>query len=106
LKTTSLAVVVGGAVYELFTVGNQISTYNTEVIPLLFVVSIWYLAMTSVLTFAQYYIERYYARGSQRQLPPTPLQRFRRLLFNWHGGMPLEHGRDVVAVQRNDSGIR
>ena len=86
LKTTSLAIVAGGAVYELFTVGDQIASFNTQYIPLLFVVSIWYLAMTSVLTFAQYYIERYYARGAQRQLPPTPIQRFRHLFFTAHAG--------------------
>ena len=33
--------------------------------------------MTSVLMVGQYYIERYYARGSVRALPPTPLQRLR-----------------------------
>ena len=31
--------------------------------------------MTSILTVGQYYIERHYARGSNRILPPTPLQR-------------------------------
>jgi polar amino acid transport system permease protein len=31
--------------------------------------------MTSVLMIGQYYIERYYARGSVRNLPPTPLQK-------------------------------
>ena len=50
--------------------------------------SIWYLAMTSVLTFGQYYVERYFARGASRQLPPTPLQRFRRLLFHFHEPPP------------------
>jgi polar amino acid transport system permease protein len=31
----------------------------------------------------QYYLERYYARGSQRSLPPTPLEKLRMRL----GGM-------------------
>jgi polar amino acid transport system permease protein len=44
--------------------------------------------MTSILTVGQYYIERYYARGAQRELPPTPLQRFQRLLFTFHGPPP------------------
>ncbi len=84
LKTTSLAILAGGAVTELFTVGDQISSYNFKVIELLFVISIWYLVMTSILTFGQYYLERYFARGSARQQPPTPLQRFRRMLFTFH----------------------
>ena len=42
--------------------------------PTLVMASLWYLAMTSVLMVGQYYIERYYARGSVRSLPPTPLQ--------------------------------
>ncbi len=31
--------------------------------------SLWYLLMTSILTFGQYYLERYFARGALRQLP-------------------------------------
>jgi polar amino acid transport system permease protein len=30
----------------------------------------------------QYYVERHYARGSLRALPPTPLQRLRRSLLH------------------------
>ena len=46
-------------------------------IPLLMVASIWYLFLTSVLTIGQFYVERYFARGATRELPPTPLQRLR-----------------------------
>ena len=42
------------------------------------VASLWYLLMTSVLTSGQYYVERYFARGATRELPPTPIQRLRR----------------------------
>jgi polar amino acid transport system permease protein len=87
LKTTSLAIVVG-SVYELTTVGQQISNYNFKVIELLFVVSFWYLVMTSVLTCLQYYVERRFARGAQRALPLTPLQRARRLLLGVHAPPP------------------
>ncbi len=45
--------------------------------PLLICAAIWYLAITSVLMVGQYYLERHYARGSQRALPPTPLQKLR-----------------------------
>ena len=34
---------------------------------MLVMASLWYLAMTSVLMVGQYYIERYYARGSVRR---------------------------------------
>jgi len=81
LKTTSLAYTA--SVPELFTRSNQIANANYQVVELLFVASIWYLFMTSILTVGQYYIERYFARGSQRALPETPLQRFRRLFFSY-----------------------
>jgi polar amino acid transport system permease protein len=86
LKTTSLAFVA--SVPELFTRSHQIASSNFRVVELLFVASLWYLALTSVLTVGQYYLERYFARGSQRELPPTPLDRFRRLLFTFHGPPP------------------
>jgi polar amino acid transport system permease protein len=47
---------------------------------MLIMASLWYLAITSVLMVGQYYLERYYARGSVRNLPPTPLQKLRRRL--------------------------
>jgi polar amino acid transport system permease protein len=86
LKTSSLAFIA--AVPELFTRGEQISSANFFIIELLFVVSAWYLFMTSILTFGQFYLERYFARGAQRELPPTPIQRFRRMLFRFHEPPP------------------
>jgi polar amino acid transport system permease protein len=88
LKTTSLAAFVAGT--ELFSAASNIYSANFETIPLLIVASLWYLAMTSVLYVGQYYLERYYARGSSRQLPPTPLQRIRRGVFSF--------GHDPVAT--------
>ena len=41
------------------------------------VATVWYLIITTVLTSAQYYVERHFARGTARVLPPTPLQRLR-----------------------------
>jgi polar amino acid transport system permease protein len=87
LKTSSLAFVA--TVPELFTRQEQISNANFDVIELAIVASLWYLAMTSVLTVGQYYVERYFARGAQRELPLTPLQRFRRMLFTFHAPPPL-----------------
>ncbi|HEY7925832.1 MAG: amino acid ABC transporter permease [Candidatus Dormibacteria bacterium] len=87
LKTSSLAFIA--TVTELFTRQQQISSANFRVIELAIVASIWYLFMTSILTFGQYYVERYYARGAQRELPLTPLQRFRRIVFQGHAPPPL-----------------
>jgi polar amino acid transport system permease protein len=88
LKTSSLAFVA--TVPELFTRQEQISNANFDVIELAIVASIWYLAMTSILTIGQYYVERYFARGAQRELPLTPLQRFRRMLFTFHAPPPQD----------------
>ncbi len=87
LKTTSLAFVA--SVPELFTRADQIANSNFRYVELLFVASFWYLVMTSVLTVGQFYLERYFARGSQRELPLTPLQRFRRMLFTFRVPTPL-----------------
>jgi polar amino acid transport system permease protein len=86
LKTSSLASIA--TVGELFYVQGQISNANFDIVELLVVASLWYLLMTSILTFGQFYLERYFARGSARQLPLTPLQRYRRMLFNTHVDVP------------------
>jgi polar amino acid transport system permease protein len=81
LKSTSLLAVV--AVAELYTAATQISSQNLRQVELLIVASIWYLAMTTALSIPQYYLERYYGRGTARELPPTPWQQFR----GWTGRM-------------------
>ena len=88
LKTSSLASIA--TVGELFYVQEQIASATFNVVELLVVASIWYLVMTSILTFGQYYLERYFARGSARQLPLTPLQRFRRMLLRSHIPPPTD----------------
>jgi polar amino acid transport system permease protein len=75
LKTTSLVAFIG--LQELLGTVQLIYGANFKQIPLLAVASLWYLIMTSVLSVGQYYIERRYARGASRALPPTPLQRLR-----------------------------
>ena len=77
LKTTSLVSVIGYA--ELLFTAQIIYGRTFQTIPLLITVSIWYVVVTSVLYVGQYYLERYFARGSLRGLPPTPLQRLRML---------------------------
>lgn len=94
LKTSSLASVI--TVTELLYAVQLIYSVNFKTIPLLIVASIWYLIMTSLLTVGQYYIERYYARGAARELPPTPLQRLRRNLFITHDSLAAQ----PVAIPR------
>jgi polar amino acid transport system permease protein len=71
LKTSSLVSFI--AVPELFQQGQNIINRTFITIPILLMVSIWYLAMTSVLTIGQFYIERYFGRGSSRSLPTATL---------------------------------
>jgi polar amino acid transport system permease protein len=78
LKTTSLASVI--TVTELLYAVQLIYSVNYKTIPLLLVASAWYLFLTSILMSGQYYIERYYAKGSSRQLPMTPIQKIRNLV--------------------------
>jgi polar amino acid transport system permease protein len=78
LKGTSIVSVL--AVVDLLYSVEIVYNRTYQVIPLLLVATLWYVAVTSVLTAGQYYVERYYARGSQRELPPTPPQRARALL--------------------------
>ncbi|HVX47468.1 MAG TPA: amino acid ABC transporter permease [Mycobacteriales bacterium] len=75
LKTTSLVSVI--SVFDILGSVKRIYASNYQYMALLLVASLWYLLMTSILSIIQYYIERYYARGASRELPPTPLQRLR-----------------------------
>ncbi|MEO6858040.1 MAG: amino acid ABC transporter permease [Solirubrobacteraceae bacterium] len=64
LKNTSLISVTAYA--ELLYSVQEIYDVNFQVIPLLIVASIWYLALTSVLYVGQYFIERRFGRGFSR----------------------------------------
>ena len=75
VKGTAVLFVI--AIPELFYAVQVIYNRNSRVIPLLLVAVVWYTIITTILSIAQYYIERYYARGTVRVLPPTPLQRAR-----------------------------
>jgi len=85
LKTTSLVVAVPLTI-DLYSKSREIALSLFQPVPLLICAAIWYLAITSVLMTGQYYLERYFARGSQRALPPTPLQKLRRRTLGWRGG--------------------
>ena len=66
LKNTSLAVAVGGSLYELLTQAQHICDATYQTIPLLIVACLWYLAMTSLAYVGQYFLERRYGRGFSR----------------------------------------
>jgi polar amino acid transport system permease protein len=85
LKTTSLVSVI--AVSDLLYSVQLIYGQNYKQIPLLVVACIWYLLFTTVLSIGQYYLERRFARGNVRNLPPTPLQRLRAMAGARRGGI-------------------
>ncbi|WP_327748029.1 amino acid ABC transporter permease [Streptomyces europaeiscabiei] len=76
IKGTSLVFYV--SLLDLFGTAQAMgSTYPGDIVPLLLVSTVWYLILTSVVSIIQFYVERYYARGATRTLPPTPLQKLR-----------------------------
>ncbi|MFE2987180.1 amino acid ABC transporter permease [Streptomyces sp. NPDC059262] len=80
LKTTSLVSAV--QYYELLRYAQDIGQTSGSPVEMLFLAAAWYLIMTSILSVGQYYLERYYARGSSRSLPPTPFQKIRANLLS------------------------
>ncbi|MET9671317.1 MULTISPECIES: amino acid ABC transporter permease [unclassified Streptomyces] len=81
LKTTSLVAAV--QYYELLRQAQDIGQTSGAPVEMLFLAAAWYLIMTSILSVGQYYLERYYARGSSRSLPPTPWQKVRTTVFSF-----------------------
>ncbi|BAJ30759.1 MULTISPECIES: amino acid ABC transporter permease [Kitasatospora] len=74
-KGTSIVYVM--AIGELFYQVQVIYGRTGRVVPLLMVATVWYVLLTTALSLVQYYVERYFARGSERSVPPTPWQRLR-----------------------------
>ncbi len=99
LKNTSLLAVV--AVPELYTASSQISSGNLRQVELLIVASLWYLFITSVLSVPQFYLERYYARGNSRELPPTPFQQLKRAVARMRG---RADNRRIAAQAHEEAG--
>ncbi|MEU6913470.1 amino acid ABC transporter permease [Streptomyces olindensis] len=75
LKTTSLVSVVQYP--ELLRAAQDIGQTSGAPAEMLFLAAAWYLLLTSVFSVGQYYLERYYARGSSRSLPATPFQKIK-----------------------------
>jgi polar amino acid transport system permease protein len=65
LKTTSLVSVIGGN--ELLTRLETVWGQTFQIIPLLVVACIWYLALTTVFSVGQYYLEKYYGKGHSKK---------------------------------------
>jgi polar amino acid transport system permease protein len=75
LKNTALLELI--AVHELYTRTSQISAQNLSQVELLIVASAWYLALTTVLSVPQYYLERRFGRGTARRPPVSPWKQVR-----------------------------
>lgn len=75
LKTTSLVSTV--QYVDLLKAAQDIGQGSGAIVEMLFLAAAWYLILTSVFSVGQYYLERHYAKGSSRTLPPTPVQRFK-----------------------------
>lgn len=74
LKNSSLASVISTA--ELFYQTQQVYSANSRYFELLCVESAWYLAMTTVATYFQGHLERYFGRGFSREIQgPGVMQR-------------------------------
>ena len=65
LKATSIVSVI--AVQDLLYSTQLIYNENFQIIPLLLVATLWYIVLTTLLSVGQYFVERRYARGSNRR---------------------------------------
>ena len=74
LKDSSLVSVISKK--ELLYQAQLIYSAQFNTIPMLVVVCIWYLAMTTVASVGQYYLERHFGRGNTRTPPPSFGRRF------------------------------
>lgn len=73
LKTTSLVSVL--ALADLLYSAQAIYAQNFQTIPLLIVVSLWFLAITSVLTVGQTFLEKHYSEGTRQSTNESALTR-------------------------------
>jgi polar amino acid transport system permease protein len=97
LKNSALVSVI--ALPELLYSAQLIYAQNFQQIPLLIVVSIWYLAVTSVLSVGQFFLERYYGRGRTRDEPATLFDQLR-------SGWAARHAESDELLDRTSGGRR
>ncbi|GAA3049878.1 amino acid ABC transporter permease [Kitasatospora albolonga] len=73
LKTTAYVSVI--AAHDLMSNIQDVYAQNYQVIPMLVVAALWYLALTTVLSVPQAWLERRYGRGTTRSAHVSPLRR-------------------------------
>lgn len=98
LKDSSLVSVI--SMKELLYQAQLIYSAQFNTIPLLVVVCIWYLAMTTLSSIGQYFLERHFGRGTTRNPPPSFRQRFGSNLTSIFRPGGRMGSADVAAVAR------
>ncbi|WP_399041756.1 amino acid ABC transporter permease [Streptomyces sp. 3330] len=73
LKMTALVSVISA--HDLMSNIQEVYAQNYQVIPMLVVASLWYLALVSLLSVPQSWLERRFGRGSARTPAPSVLSR-------------------------------
>ncbi|MEG9225307.1 amino acid ABC transporter permease [Aeromicrobium sp. Sec7.5] len=86
LKTTSLVSVV--AVADLLYVTQTIYSQTFQTIPLLIAASLWYIALTTILSIGQARLEKRFSRGSHTSGPTPTGFRLRTALTRFHAPTP------------------
>jgi polar amino acid transport system permease protein len=85
LKTTSLVTAVPYS-FDLYSIATrEIAARIFDPVPMLLVASTWYLMVTSILMVGQFYLERYFARGSSRKLTTKQLEALAKAQLNQPG---------------------
>lgn len=95
LKTTSLVVAIPYT-HELYGRSLDIANALFDPVPLLLVAATWYLVITSIFMVAQHYLEKYYERGSSRELTARQLT----ALADAEGQLP---GNITVVPERKEN---
>lgn len=88
LKATSVVSVI--AVQDLLYSAQLVYNENFQIIPLLLVATLWYVILTTLLSVGQYFVERRFARGTDRR--PTGFRR------RFRDNLPL-FGRAVTPAE-------
>ncbi|MGX1548508.1 amino acid ABC transporter permease [Streptomyces adustus] len=91
LKMTALVSVISA--HDLMSNIQDVYAQNYQVIPMLVVASLWYLALVTVLSIPQAWLERRYGRGSGHPATSSP---FQRLLGSTAGLFNRADSKDAV----------
>lgn len=80
LKTTSLVSII--AVGDLLYAAQSIYARTFETIPLLIVVTTWYLVVVSIMSIGQYHLERHFSRDEARAASGTSFKKILKNVFS------------------------